>query len=121
MNKDEIETIIESFAQGIPERLTGNEENAILVARMADLVQTERTAVVELLRDWLAIRIPQSQRKPEDGGREGRMWVALAAAKKYGLIELRSDIEALIADVRAGKTFLPYYGDMIAKYLRGLP
>jgi hypothetical protein len=37
------------------------------------------------------------------------------------LNELRSDIETLLADVRAGKTFLPYYADMIAKYLRGIP
>jgi hypothetical protein len=121
MNKNEVAVLIERLAQGIPERLTGNEENEILAAHISKLVQTERSAVVELLRDWLAIRIPQSERKPGDGRLEGGMWVALEVAKKCGLNELRSDIEALIADVHSRKTYLPYYEDMIAKYLRALP
>jgi len=120
MKKKELAALIDSFGRDIPERVTGNEENAILAERMADLVQTERSDLVELLRDWLSVRIPQSERQLGDGVREGRMWLALEVAKKYALNELRSDIETLIADVRSGKTFLPYYADMVAKYLRGL-
>ncbi len=117
MKKEELAALIDSFVQAFPERMTGNEENAILVERMAGLVQAERSALVELLRDWLSVRIPQSGRQPEDGVREARMWLALEVAKKYALSELRSDTETLIADVRSGKTFLPYYADMIAKYI----
>jgi hypothetical protein len=116
MKKEEIAAIIESVAQQFPARTSGNEQIKILATRLADFVQTERPAVVELLREWLAIRIPQSERNPEDGKREFWMWLALDVAKKYGLAELRYNIETLIADVRSGKTFLPYYEDMIAKY-----
>ncbi len=118
MKKEELAALIDSFGQDLPGRVTGNEENAILAGRMADLVQTERSTLIELLHDWLSVRIPQSERQPGDGVREGRMWLALEVAKKYSLSELRLDIETLIADVRSGKTFLPYYADMIAKYLR---
>jgi hypothetical protein len=48
------------------------------------------------------------------------MWLALEIAERYSLRELRPDIEALIADVRAKKTYLPYYADTIAKYLESL-
>jgi hypothetical protein len=121
MKKDELAALIDGFGRDLPERTTGNEENAILAERIAGFVQTERSTVVELLHDWLSIRIPQSERKPGDGVREGRMWLALEVAKKCALGELRSDAESLMADVRSGKTFLPYYADMIAKYLRGIP
>jgi hypothetical protein len=100
--------------------MTGNEENAILAERIGGLLPAERSAVVELLRDWLSIRIPQSERKPGDGVLAGRVFLALEVAKKYALGELRSDIESLVADVRSGKTFLPYYADMIAKHFRGI-
>jgi hypothetical protein len=118
MKKEELAAMIEGFGRDLPDRLTGNEENAILAERIGSLVQTERPGLVELLRDWLSIRLPQSERKPGDGVREGRMWLALEVAQKYALNELRPDIESLVADVRAGKTFLPYYAEMIAKHLR---
>jgi hypothetical protein len=120
MKKEEIAAIIKSVAQDFPERMSGNEQIRILAIRMADFIQVGRATVVELLRDWLSLRIPQSQRKPEDGKREFWMWLALDVAKRYELTELRSEIEALIADVHSGKTFLPYYEEMIAKYLNVL-
>jgi len=49
------------------------------------------------------------------------MWLVLAIAKKFALSELRSDIGALAADVRLGKTLLPCHADMVAKYLRYIP
>jgi len=121
MTKEELAALIEEFGRNLPERMTGNEENEILAEFLARFVQTNRPVVVELLRDWLSIRIPQSERKPGDGTREGALWLALRVAEKCALHELRPDVESLIADVRSGKTFLPYYADIIAKYLRGIP
>ena len=118
MNKDEIKKLISQVAEYFPERMSGNEQTEILTKRLAPLIQSDRAAVVDLLHDWLALRIPQSERKPEDGKREFWMWLAIEVAKRYSLNELRSDIESLLADVRAGKTFLPYYGDMIAKCIK---
>ena len=97
--------------------MSGNEQIEILATRMGDFVHTKRAAVVELLRDWLALRIPESERKLDDGKREFWMWLALEVVRKYALSELRSDIETLIADVRSGRAFLPYYADMIEKFL----
>ena len=120
MKKEDVAALIKNWAEGIPARLTGNQGNTTLVARMAGLVQTDRVPLIELLRDRLAVRIPQSERKVGDGIREAEMWVALEAAEKYNLIELRSDIEALIADIHSEKTFLPYYEDMVRKYYDAL-
>jgi hypothetical protein len=117
MTKEEIASAVENVARYFPERMGGNEQIGILTARMAESVKSERGAVVELLRDWLGLRVPQSERKTEDGKREFWMWLALNMAKKYGLTELRPDIESLLADVRSGKAFLPYYEEMIEKYL----
>lgn len=120
MNKEEVAAYIEMRAQNIPKRLTGNQGNTRLVTHMASLVQTERIPLIELLRDWLAVRIPESSRKPEDSLREAEMWVALEAVEKYHLTELKPDIEALILDIHAKKTLLPYYEDMVWKYYNAL-
>ena len=117
MTKQEIDKEIESIGRDLPERLSGNEENAVIAERIAYFVEAERPALLELLGDWIAVRIPQSQRRPGDGVREGAMWLALEIAKRYSLKELCPDIRALIADVRAGRTYLPYYADTIAKYM----
>ncbi len=117
MSKEEVATLIESWDRELPERLTGNEANEIIASRMANLVRAQRSTVVELLRDWIAVRVPKSQRQPDNGAGEGAMWLALEVARRYALDELGPDIEALIADVRAGKTYLPYYADMISRYL----
>jgi hypothetical protein len=88
MRKEEIMAIAENIAQYFPERMSGSESSEILVKCMADLVQTERLAVIESLRDWIALRIPQSQRKPGDGKREFWMWFALDIVEKYRMTKL---------------------------------
>jgi hypothetical protein len=62
-------------------------------------------------------RIPQVKRQPGDGKKEGAMWLGLEIAAKYHLKELRPDIELLISDTKAGKTYMPYYAEIIEKYL----
>jgi hypothetical protein len=120
MNKEEVEAVIDSFGADLPERLTGNEENEIVAKRMADLVKAERVAVVDLLRDWIGVRIAECERQSGDGRREGSMFLALEVARRYKLNELRPDIEELTADIKAGKTFLPHYAEIVSKFLRDL-
>jgi len=117
MTKQEMAELVESLGANIPERLSGNDENAILAGRLGSIVQTERTTLVALLRDWISLRLPQKDRKPGDGTTEGRMWFALEMARRYSLNELRPDIECLVDDVRSGDTYLAYYAEMIKKYL----
>lgn len=121
MTKQEMAGLIDQYGGDIPENVIGNEANPIIADRLKDVVHGNRAALVELLRDWIGVRIPESQRKPGDGVREGKLWLALELVERYTLTELLPDIEALIADVRAGKTYLPYYVDTIESYLRGLP
>ncbi len=120
MKKEEIVILINNLSQSFPEKVTGNEANPIIAEKLKSVVSADRIALVEVLRDWISVRIPQSERKPGDGIREGRLWLALEVCRKYSLKELHSDINALIVDVRCGKTYLPYYEDMIAKYLQQL-
>ena len=120
MKKEEIKAIFEEAAQYLPERTSGNEAGRILMPRMAVYVQTERSVVVELLRDWIALRIPQAQRKPDDGKREFWMWFALDVVEEYRLVELKRDVEGLIADIHDKKAFLPYYEDSVWKHYNAL-
>jgi hypothetical protein len=49
--------------------------------RMGLLVEKERPAVIELLRDGIAVRIPESNRQSDAGVHEGAMWLALEVAE----------------------------------------
>jgi hypothetical protein len=121
MTKDEVAAVIAKVGRELAPRVTGNEENAILAEKIAALIPNARPAVVDLMRDWLSVRLPQATRKPGDGIAEGRMWLALEVACKCRLGELRPDAELLVKDVVEGKTFLPYYADMITNYLDRIP
>ncbi len=119
MGKLEIEKFIHGIvAAPMPERITGNEQNPIIAERLEPYVREDRQGVVELLRGWISVRVPAKGKTPEDGKKVGALFLALTIAKTYSLVELRPDIEALIADIRAGKTYLPYYADMVDNYLK---
>jgi hypothetical protein len=105
------------MGEGIPERITGNEQNTILADHLANIAVNEREALVELLREWFSLRIMENNKAYDFGRMTGQLCLALEVTKRYGLKELRPDIELLIKDTRAGKTYLPYYADMIEKYL----
>jgi hypothetical protein len=117
MTKQDIADLIDRMGEGIPERISGNEENAILVSRLANIATNERETLVELLRDWFSLRVLKTVADDDYGRKTGQLFLALEVARRYGLKELRHDIELLIKDTRAGNTYLPYYADMIEKYL----
>lgn len=120
MTKEEIKAKFEDDARYFPERMSGNAQADILTKRMELFIQSDRTAVLELLHDWLGLRIRQSERKPDDGKRECWMWLALGIVEKYRLAELKHDVENLISDIHSKKAFLPYYEDMVWKYYNAL-
>lgn len=117
MTKAEVLELIEQKLAWFPERMTGNEINAQMVEQMRPLLLTDRVSLIEALRKLLPLRIPQSQRQPGDAIREARMWLALELASGLGLTELRADVKSLLKDVRQGRAFLPYYEEMLVKYL----
>lgn len=120
MTKRDVLNWIEDDSRTFDERTTGNESNPITAQRIRPLIDSNRQAVVDALRELLALRIPDSVRETQDGIRESRLWLALEIAAVNGLAELRDDVSSLIADVRSGKTFKPYYEEMLANYLKRL-
>ncbi|MGH8454108.1 MAG: hypothetical protein ACRESW_06115 [Nevskiales bacterium] len=117
MTKQDIADFIDRLGAGIPERISGNEENAIIAARLENIALNERDTLVELLREWISMRIIKSGETKDYGKKTGQLFLALEVACLYDLNELRPDIELLIKDAREGKTYLPYYAEMITNYL----
>lgn len=72
------------------------------------LAAGDRVGVVEALRDWLIMR------------REPQAMLAVAAAGKEQLAELVLDIQALRADVLAGRAFPKFYLRWIDEALSAL-
>lgn len=122
MTKQQLSELISKLGNDLPDRISGNTENEIIASRLGDIVNSaDRATLIDLLRDWISVRIPQSERQPGDGRKEGKLWLALETARKFCLKELRPDIEVLVADINSGKTFLPYYAEMVEKYLNAIP
>jgi hypothetical protein len=117
MTKKDIADFIDRIVETFPERMSGNEENTILVSKLANIVVNERAPLVELLTDWISIRIKKTPDDHDFGKKVGQLFLALELMRSYGIEELRQDVEVLIEDTRAGKTYLPYYADMIERYL----
>ena len=120
MTKRDVMTWIETESGSFAERVSGNEVNAAVARSIRPLLEKERPVVVEALRELIALRVPKSVRQPGDSLREAKLWLALEVAASNGLVELRDDICALIADVRSGKSFMPYYEEMLGKYQKRL-
>lgn len=120
MTKHDVLRWIETESAAFPERTSGNEVNAAVAQRIGPVLEKDRAAVVDALRELISLRVPQAARKPGDPIREARLWLALEVAASNGLVELRDDLRALIADVHGGKSFLPYYEEMLAKYQKRL-
>jgi hypothetical protein len=120
MTKNDVLAWMGVESAAFPERTSGNEINEVIAQRIAPLLDEDRRAVVDALRELLALRIPESDRESQDGIREARLFLALEITVVNGLVELREDIRALIADVRSRKTFKPYYAEMLARYLKKL-
>jgi hypothetical protein len=120
MTKEEVVAVINRLGKEMPSRMTGNEENSFLARKISPLIATHRSVVVSLLRDWLAVRIPQASRQAGAGVHEGRIWLALELAQLNSLYELKPDVESLLHAIEAGDTFLPYYAPMVEEYLEGM-
>lgn len=120
MTKEELMAVIDRLGKEMPSRMTGNEENSFLAQKISPLIANDRPVVVSLLRDWLAVRIPQASRQSGAGVHEGRIWLALELARLNSLCELKPDVESLLQAIEAGATFLPYYAPMVEEYLQAI-
>jgi hypothetical protein len=105
MTKQEILEWLEGELLGYPERATGNEREDFIVRLAGRLVESDRSALTEAMRDWMAQR-----------GK--RTLLAMQIAADHKLRELKPDIQRLLEDVRAGKAFSPYYEEFIVPALR---
>ena len=51
---------------------------------------------------------------------EAKLWLALEVAASNRLLEVCEDLRALIANVRSGKSCLPYYLEMLDRHEKRL-
>jgi len=105
MTKQEIIEWLEGEIEGYPPRATGNECEEFITWLASRILESDRGALVEAMREWITQR-----------GKQTILAVRIAAELK--LQELKPDIERLLEDVRAGKAFWPYYEEFIVPALR---
>lgn len=120
MTKDDVLLWLEDQLAGLDERETGNAIYPMIAARLHPMVSPHRAAIVEALRQLLSFRRVPSEFTDDDALPEARQWLALSVAADLRLAELRQDIAALLSDLRAGKTLLPVYEEMVRTFLATL-
>jgi hypothetical protein len=107
MTKQEILDRLEGEVQVYPERATANECEDFIVRLAGRVLQSDRQALVEAMRDWILQR-------------GQRTLLAVRIAGEHKLSELRPDIQRLLEEVSAGGAFQPYYEEFIAPALKQL-
>jgi len=105
MTKQEILDWLEGEVQGYPERATGNECEDFIVRLASRVVQSDRKELVAAMQYWI-------------GERGKRTLLAVRIAAEHKLHELKPEVERLLADVRSGKAFSPYYEEFITPALK---
>lgn len=105
MTKQEILEWLEGEVQGYPERATGNECEDHIVRLTGRIVESDRNALVEAIREWIEQR-------------DKRTLLAVRIVAEHKLRELKPHVQRLLEDVRAGKAFSPYYEEFIAPALK---
>lgn len=120
MTAKEITNLIEGIVKSSHPKMIGNELNALIADRIRSLAFTDRTALIESLKQYLSFRICPSQWKEEHAIAEAGIWMALDIAEYLKLNELIPDIRSLLQDVQQGKTLLPVYEQSISCSLNRL-
>jgi hypothetical protein len=101
MTREEVLETLEGELNSFPERASPADFHRHLVAVLGRLCSENRPQVVGALSTWL-----QSRSDP-------RTLTAVNLIGKLGLTELRTDLEALLTDIRSGAAFLPYYAQWV--------
>jgi hypothetical protein len=109
MNASELREILEGELAAFPERASGEEGYRFLVRITKSYADTARQALVEVLGEWLQLRA------------EPKTMLAVKLSVDHHLGELRTEIEALLEDVKDGSAFNPalrgYYARRITDSL----
>lgn len=100
MNEHDVLEWLEGEMRGCPERATGNEPEDLVVRLAGRIAKTNRNELAGAMRHWIRQRSP-------------RTLLAVRIAAEHQLHELKSDIQQLLEEVRAGKAFSPYYEEFI--------
>lgn len=108
MTAEEIRGWIEDELANFPERASGEDLYAYFGRLIARVVESDRASLVQALSGWLQLRS------------EPRTMLAVDLAAKHRLGELRRQIEELLADVRDGEAFKPFYDRPILEALEQL-
>lgn len=121
MTPANIGKLIDEILADLPERVSGNEGNRVVIEQLRQFAKSDRIALVECLGSLLSFRSHGHQRTNADVVREARVWFALDAADALELSELRPKIEMLVRDIRRGLIFKPVHEGMAKRYLDRIP
>jgi hypothetical protein len=77
----------------------------LILARIGVFLPANRSAVIELMREWL------------DSRSEPRTMLAVTVVKSFGLIDLHADLTQLLADIQAGSAFRMHYAGAVEEAL----
>ncbi len=105
MTKQEILKWLEDEVQDYPERATANECENHVVQLAGRVVEFDRNALIEAMREWVEQR-------------GNRTLLAVRIVAEHKLLELKPDIQRLLEEVCAGKVFSPYYEEFITPALK---
>lgn len=95
---------LDGEVENYPPRATGNECGEFIIRLARRVVDSDRNALTDALREWITQR-------------GDRTLLALNIAADLKLRELKPDIQRLLDDVRTGKAFRPYYEEFIGPAL----
>ena len=108
MNKNEISKSFETDFTNPGSIKLGEYLQEKILSRARNIVQKNRPNLIELLKEWLALRS------------EPKTMLAVRLAKELSLIELLPEIEKLKNDIQTGKCFFPFYINIINDSLASL-
>ncbi len=105
MTTEDVRRWLDDEVDRFPERAAGEDLYRYIVQRTKQAAESDRSALTSALNDWLHLRS------------EPKTMLAVEIISKHHLIELRPEVEQLLADVRDGEAFKPFYEQPIRSAL----
>lgn len=108
MNKNDIIMVFETDLTDPGSLKSGEYLESHILTHAQEIVRANRPALIEILTEWLALRI------------EPQTMLAVKVAGTVRLHELRGALLALREDIVTGRTFLPFYAKKIDAALNAM-
>ena len=105
MTGEEVKDWLDAEVEQFPQRASGEDLYRYIVQRTKHAAESDRWALVSALTVWLGLRS------------EPKTMLAVEIISKHNVVELRSAVEQLLADVLDGEAFKAFYEQPIRSAL----